>query len=267
MSPSTTESAIASPLRWFRHWRWRGVAGRAPTLFIEPQRVWHAERGAPLPLACENFESWCAQHHGGAVRLVLSGRLTHSFAVDAALPLASDEDLRQYARTQFIHYHGASAGDWATAAWVAGEQRGASALHGIDWTKLQATAQRHDVRLLSAVPWWSVALRAAHRLVPSWPCGRGRGALVLVEGTHLSWLLLQDGLLIGIKARRLPDATASAVAQLVSELSGSDGVIEDHMVIAGCGISDDAKTAALAASHGEVQLSDRPHPAIAWLFE
>lgn len=228
--------------------------------------MWHAERGAPAPIAWEDFSAWCAQHRGQGANVLVSNRLMHSLVADAALPLAAQGDVLAHARAQFIHYHGASAGDWPTAAWMAGPVRGASALHGLDLAALRQQALAHDVRLLSVVPYWSTALRACARVAEDWARRDGRSALGLFEGTHATWMLIVDGAFAAMRTRRLASACSADVSGLVEELALADDVPIGQVVVAGHGIAEDAQAAPLA-TRCRVHLTDRPHPAVAWLFE
>lgn len=153
-----------------RRRRWWPSAAREPvlTLFLQGHAAWAYGPGDEAGRRYASSDAWLVDHAGCKVRLVLSTALTHQLvANDPALPLEDIEALLAWARHQFVHYHGAAAQQWPLSAWLNGEQRGASAVHGIDLDALVRRAGASGVRVRSVQPWWAVALQTATLQAPA----------------------------------------------------------------------------------------------------
>jgi hypothetical protein len=248
---------------WPRRWR---ESGRAHAVFVAPGRVWHAAEGQASAASCEDFVTWCRAHRGSAARVLLSGHLTHSIAVDAELPIATTEETTSYSRTQFVHYYGPPAQQWPLAVWCDNAQRGAAALHGIDLLRLQSDAGEHDVRLLGVSPWWSVALRVATRTIPAWPPYQGRAAFLLIEEHLATWLLLEHGVLCSMRQRRVAAPSASALENLLADWQAADEVDPGFVVVGGFGVQLEAQSVRLGGAR-VAGLLDSPQPGVDWMFE
>ncbi|WP_077034802.1 hypothetical protein [Pelomonas sp. KK5] len=196
------------------------------TLFLSPEGV-HSAEGQVLP-----FADWCAAHPGAAVELIVSARLLHELLIEPGLPLDGEAALAGYAQQQFSHYFGAVAQRWAVAPWrAAGGQRGASALHGLDWPALQQAAAEAGVDLRSARPAWAPLLQ---RVAREEGAGPQTAALAWVEGTLLSWILLQAGEVREVRQLRLAEPTLDALNDTLAELRATS------IVVAGYGLSGTA---------------------------
>lgn len=192
---------------------------------------------------------WCAAHPGQAANLVVSGHLLFSLHVSTALPLADAAALRAYAQQQFRHYHGTPAQAWPLALWPDARQRVACALHGIDLPALRAQADAHGVHLRCMLPAWAVALQSARHQVPT--LARGRCAVVLVEGTLVTWMALHGGAVVGLRERFLDTPTTAALTALLAELNaefGLLGLLEQQPVVLGYGLTDALATRIDAAA-------------------
>lgn len=249
-APATLASgarAGAWPERVLR--RLRRATGRsaAYTLFVQAGGViaWgpvaQAEADASRAHSALHISTaeWCAAHPGQAAALVVSGHLLFSLHVSTALPLTDAAALRAYAQQQFSHYHGGQAQAWPLAVWQDAHQRVACALHGIDLTALRAQAEAHDVRLRCMLPAWAVALQSARHQVPA--LARGRCAVVLVEGTLVTWMALHGGTLVGLRERFLHTPTTAALTALLAELTAEFsllGLLEQQPVVLGYGLND-----------------------------
>jgi hypothetical protein len=144
------------------------------------------------------FEAWCREQPGSAVELVVSARALHELLVEPGLPLAELDAVQAYAQQQFAHYFGAAAQRFAVAPWRAGEAAGASALHALDLSALQAQARAAGVRLAAVRPGWAAwlaALPAATRAAS--------GRVVWHEGDVAVVITLDRGRIVGLQSRRL----------------------------------------------------------------
>ncbi len=217
------------------------------TLFVQAGGVsaWgpaaRAEAGASHAHSTLHMSAaeWCAAHPGQAANVVVSGHLLFSLHVDAALRLADATALRTYAQQQFSHYHGTPAQAWPLAVWPGAHQRVACALHGIDLPALRAHAEAHDVHLRCMLPAWAVALQSARHQVPT--LARARCAVVLVEGTLVTWMALHGGALVGLRERFLDTPTTAALAALLADLTAEFsplGLLEQQPVVLGYGLTD-----------------------------
>ena len=231
---------------------------RPHVLFVQSDGVWfwdarqdderyagRERRAGRRPQRHDTLAAWCETHRGSDVRLILSSRLTHQVVVrDRNLPLFEPADLERYARHQLVHYHGSAAADWPLAVWLAGAQRGASALHGIDMAACRSDAQRCGVRLRNVEPAWAVALRFARRETPALAHAM-RAAVALVEGEQLCWLVLERGALVSLRQRMLAAPDLAALEALIDELRQEDEDVGAVYVI-GHGIdADDVRGATL----------------------
>ena len=198
-----------------------------------------AQAKATEPQAHTTAGEWCAAHRGQAANVVVSGHLLFSLHIDAALPLTDAAALRTYARQQFGHYHGTPAQAWPLALWPDAHQRVACALHGIDLPALRAQAEAHDVHLRCMLPAWALALQSARHQVPA--LAGGRCAVVLVEGTLVTWMALHGGALVGLRERFLDTPTTAALTELLAELNAEFsplGLLEQQPVVVGYGLTD-----------------------------
>lgn len=177
-----------SPPRWWQGRPWRRAAGQS---------------AAAQPHA--SFDAWCQAHPGQACQLLLSGWLLHELLLDPQLPLADDTARLACGRGLLQHYHGEAALQWPLAAWQAAGRHGISALHAMPLVALQASARQAGVALQAVRPWWSQALAMAWQLVPA--LARASSArLLVVDGTLLTQVNLEQGRLQQLQQRRLADA-------------------------------------------------------------
>jgi hypothetical protein len=157
--------------------------------------VWSSNPELPLLLRGDDpldaFRGWCAAHRGARCRLWLGGALTLPLVLDPGLPLADDAAMRDHVRRIFVHVGQAGAAGAAVAGWRSGPRLGAVMLTGVDLAALQLAAREHGVRLVSARPWWSLALVNARRRAPA--VARGRARLLVVEGRSVTAITLQGG--------------------------------------------------------------------------
>ena len=227
----------------------------AHTLFLHSDGVCAWAPTARADLASEvnapirtTLDAWCKSHPGQAADVVVSGRLLFNLHVDARLPLSDSTALRAYAMQQFGHYHGTAAQTWPLALWSEASQRVACALHSLDLPALRAQAKTHDVHLRSMLPAWSLALGAAVREVPD--LCHGRSAVALVEGTLVTWMVLERGALAGLHERHLDAATSDCLVALTHELCVELGPFDALPVVLGYGLGNRMK-------HGVESGSDR----------
>ncbi len=275
MSRSPTEAALRGPSLaggllarfWGRFWgRMSGSVQRPHTVFVEPEGVWSG------PTRHDDLQAWCRAHPGCRTRLVLSGRLTlQVMAPVAGAALDAVPDLSAWARHQFTHYHGSAAEHWPVAAWT-GEGHGvggATALHGIDLPAQKAMAQAHGVSLVSAQPWWAVALRAVSQVRPDFAT-HASAVLALVEREGLTWLWCRGGSVADVQQRRLdtgalnvePHALAELLAALCVEVPA--GTV--HCVLGyGCSGVDAVFNAKTAPAWTLLSALGSPSPPWAWV--
>jgi hypothetical protein len=189
--------------------RRRGAA--SGILFVQPDAVWviHPD---DRPARCHpGVDEALAALPGGAVRVVLSGRLTHQLLVhDAAHALPDEDAVAGWARHQFTHYHGAVAQGWSLALWRQGAQRGACALVGLDLPVLEAAARRRGVPLLAVQPWWAVALHALGREAATLALAAD-AEVWLIEGVHATRLRSASGQVVAIEQHWLEGAQGHAL--------------------------------------------------------
>ena len=227
MSPSTVDVA---PRRGLAPWAALRRSTRRHALFVAPGGFTPWAGGDTMPL--DALPGWCHAQAGADLRVVLSGLLTHTLLADAALPLAGDDALREHARLQFAHYHGAAALHWPLAPWRWGARRGVVALHGLDLLVFAG------VRLRSVEPYWSVVLRRA--------CGDVRPELrqqdvayLVVEGAAVTVIDCHDGAIRSIAQRRLDEATPAALAAFMDARRG-ESELAPMMVACGHGLAGTA---------------------------
>ena len=153
---------------------------------------------------------------GTALDVVVSACLLHELVCEPGLPLAGDAALHAYARQQFAHYFGAVAQRWPLATWTAGDQRGASALHGLDWAALSATAEAGGVRLTRVRPAWAAALHTLAAKEPVWRTAP-QATLAWVEGVVLT--LVQPNAGVTVRQQRLAAPTQAALDEALAGLA------------------------------------------------
>jgi hypothetical protein len=185
----------------------------------------------------EHFEAWCTTNEGCDARLFVSGHLAHSLLIDPALNIVDDEAIRTYARQQFTHYHGAPARQWPLAVWADGPQSCACALHALDLDELRASAARHNVRLRSLAPLWSAGLGSLSIHVPALT-DAGMRAFALVEGSLVTWLVVDAGRLHAIQQRFLDAPRVDALSTLIGQLVAEGHLLADLPVVIGWGLND-----------------------------
>lgn len=216
---------------------WAGARGRVPrhVVYLHAQGVasWLSGGGPSTPF--DTFAAWCAAHPGADVHLRVSGQAIHSLVVDAALPFDDADAVRRYAQQQFTHYHGPQAAAWPLAVWSDGTQRGASGLHGVDLEGLRGAARVHDVRLRSLTPAWSAGLAMLAARRPEF-VGAGRQALLLVEGSGATWVVVEGGAVVALRQRYLDAPRVDAVVQLLAALVRESEPLASLPIVAGWGI-------------------------------
>lgn len=240
MSPWMLEAGRA-----VRAWRPSSRPGAA-TLFVQPGRVWQLHSAVPAT-EFDSVPAWCHQHPGTSLRVLVSGHLTHQLcANDPTLPLHSEEDVQAWARHQWQHYHGSVAEQWPMVAWCRGDERGASALHGLDLAALRQAAQAHRVSLLAVDPWWTAALRRVSIVRPAWGQGK-RATLWLVEGALCTAVQVAEGRVLDLRTRYLEAANAEALAERLLGLGDDDSLLPGDLLM-GYGIDGEARLPAVMHS-------------------
>jgi hypothetical protein len=209
------------------------LRGECHTLFVQSDRVWSwGVGGSAAAASYASVQDWCDSQPGARARLILSGQLTRQLsAAGIELPLNDPSVLASWARHQLSHYHGESAQAWPMAPWLDGRQRGVCALHAADLASWQAHARLRGVGLVSARPWWSVALRAVSAAHPDWGSSPDLG-LAVVEGRQLTWVACSQGLVTEVRQRWMDSATHTALAAMVAELADT---LPQGSAIAVCG--------------------------------
>ena len=195
----------------------------------------------------ENFEAWCRVNPNSEARLFVSGHLLHSLVVDPALRLRDEDAVRQYARQQFVHYHGTPARQWPLAVWSTAAYSGACAAHSVDLAALRATAASHDVHLHSIAPAWSAGLASLTRQVPSL-AGPGPSAVALVEGSLVTWLTASAGTITSMQQRYLDAPRTGLLTELLDRLVEETGPFAHPATVVGWGLEDGAIPPALRAN-------------------
>ena len=185
------------------------------------QRI-QARLARPQPLfldanSAAGLAAWCAGHGGESVDLIVSAHLLHELVCEPGLPLADEAALQAYARQLFGHYFGALAQRWPLATWRVAEQRGASALHGLDWAALAAAAQAAQVDLRRVRPAWGPVLQKLAADEPTW-LREPSAALAWVEGQVLTWVALREGQVRALRQLRLLEPTQAALGAALAEL-------------------------------------------------
>jgi hypothetical protein len=146
----------------------------------------------------DEFATWCSEHPGTAVELVVSARALHELVTEPGLPLADLDAVQAYAQQQFAHYFGAAAQRFAVAPWQKGDMRGASALHGLDLAALQVQAHAARVRIAAVRPAWAVWLASMPAASRS-----ASGRAVWHEGDVAVVIQLDRGRVTGLQSRRV----------------------------------------------------------------
>ena len=178
----------------------------------------------PLFLDADGAARLSALPGGTAVDVIVSARLLHELVCEPGLPLHDEPARQAYARQMFGHYFGAAAQRWPLATWVAVNQQGASALHGLDWPALAQAAAAADVHLRRVQPAWAPLLKRLMVDEPDWARAPA-AALAWVEGQVLTWLVLQDGQVQALRQLRLPTATQAALGEALVELRSAESVL------------------------------------------
>ena len=233
----------------------RRARGRLPlhTLYLQPQGVlaWNTVDTRPAGVgttsAFDNFDAWCRVNPNSEARLFVSGHLLHSLVADPALRLRDEDAVRNYARQQFVHYHGTHARQWPMAVWSSASYSGACAAHSIDLDALRATAASHDVHLHSIAPAWSAGLASLTRQVPSL-AGPGPSAVALVEGSLVTWLTASAGTITSMQQRYLDAPRTGLLTELLDRLVEETGPFAHPATVVGWGLEDGAIPPALRAN-------------------
>jgi len=221
-------------------------------LFLLPEGVLAASRIQPP----QPFSDWCDGHAGEATEIIVSTRLTHELVCEPGLPLHDEAALQAYARQLFGHYYGAAAQRWPLATWATAEQRGATALHGLDWPALRQSAAAVDIELRRVRPAWAPLVQRLAVEEPDW-LRAPQAALAWVEGGLLSWLQLRDGQLQGLRQLRLAEPTQAALGETLAELRSAESVL-----VAGYGL--DAVTTPVWPGVRVITPLDAPQPELTW---
>lgn len=187
---------------------------------------------------------------GTALDVVVSARLLHELVCEPGLPLADDAALQAYARQQFAHYFGAAAQRWPLATWTFNEQRGASALHGLDWAALSAAAETGGVHLKRVRPAWAAAL---HTLAAEEPVWRHAplATLAWVEGLTLTLVQPNAGT---VRQQRLAAPTQAALDEALT------GVPRADLKVLSLGLDGHSATPDLALFAAAQPVAEWPQP-------
>ena len=178
----------------------------------------------PLFLDGDGAAKFAALPSGTAVDVIVSARLLHELVCEPGLPLDSEPALQAYARQLFGHYFGAPAQRWSLATWQAADQKGATALHGLDWPALAQAADAAAVHVRRVQPAWAPLLQRLAVEEPDW-LRAPTAALAWVEGQILTWLVLEGGQLRRLRQLRLPTATQVALGEALAELREGASVL------------------------------------------
>lgn len=184
-----------------------------------------------------DFAAWCAANEGAEATLRVSGHLIHNLIVDPVMALADEDAVRRYARQQFAYYHGPQADEWPLASWLDRSGSGACALHALDLTALRAAAARHDVRLRGVAPAWSAGLASLSAANPSLAAA-GRRALAVVEGTMLTWLVIENGRMTALQQRFLDAPRVPTLADLLVRLVAETPALAEEPFVVGWALED-----------------------------
>ena len=233
----------------------RRARGRLPlhTLYLQPQGVlaWNTVDARPADIgttaAFDNFDAWCRVNPNSEARLFVSSHLLHSLVADPALRLRDEDAVRNYARQQFVHYHGTHARQWPMAVWSSGSYSGACAAHSIDLDALLATAASHDVHLHSIAPAWSAGLTSLTRQVPSL-ARPDPSAVALVEGSLVTWMIASAGTITSMQQRYLDAPRTGLLTELLDRLVEETGPFAHPATVVGWGLEDGPVHPALCAN-------------------
>ncbi len=234
------------------HTLYWGPNGNLSWPFADADATSPSIAGHPSPAtACADFESWCAAHPDSEVRIFVSGHLLHSLVVDPTMQLADDAAVSAYAQQQFGHYHGVAARQWPLAVWShqnkTQRQSGACALHGVDMSALQNAARGHGVRVRSVSPVWSAGLSSVTSRWSEVALKNSVHAVALIEGSLLTWMLLQSGMVMALEQRYLDAPNWPAALRLVAQLSAESGPLATPAAVVAWGLP--ARTDATEARH------------------
>jgi len=190
------------------------------------QQRFRAKLATPQPLFLDanGAAQFAALPGGTAVDVIVSARLLHELVCEPGLPLDNEPARQAYARQMFGHYFGAAAQRWPLATWVAADQQGATALHGLDWPALAQAAAAANVQVRRVQPAWAPLLQRLMVAEPDWARAPA-AALAWVEGQVLTWLVLQDGQVQRLRQLRLSTATQAALGEVLAELRTDESVL------------------------------------------
>ncbi len=241
---------LANRVRAWSGWCWSWLRPSA-VVYLGPQ--------GPL----QTFERWCQAHPGVAVRLVLSGHLTHqtvhrapqhTIAKPGFWVNTADARSQRAAHAWAFHY-GDAARHWPLATWHVAEWEGSCALHGLDLAALRHSASQHGVRLVCAMPLWAALLSWMDAREPNWcrslaPSPRSidvggteasaQGAsgasavLAIVEGALLTWVGCDPQGVCAVLQRRLAQPSVAALDEKLTEM----GHPQQGICVVGFGLED-----------------------------
>ena len=187
--------------------RWLSKAAARLRTLLQPAVVFVG--GASVDEARAQFEAWAREHAGSVCEIGLGGAWVHTCVVPAEVAEATqsdDEAWLDYARLQFEHYFGISAG--LGGAWTLAASRDARAalvcaVSSELLAVLRAVASAHHVSVRRVAPWWARGAQAALReeLQSGWQ-GDASGATArvaaAVEPGRTTLVVAQDGRIVRV---------------------------------------------------------------------
>jgi hypothetical protein len=157
--------------------------------------------GSNNDAAVPAFAAWCAEHEGAVCELALSSAMMLTSVMPEGL---ADADARQHTVSQWAHYNDINPGEFGQH-WHLRELRLSS--FGVLCAaprplieSLQATAQRHGVRLRWAGPWWA-------RGVQTWLSTMAPVQNELGDESR-ELVLVEQGVLTHVQARQVASGPA-----------------------------------------------------------
>lgn len=182
--------------------RWLSKAAARLRTLLQPAAVYVG--GASVDEARAQFEAWAAQHAGSACELGLGGAWVHTCVVPAEVAEASgadDEAWLDYARLQFEHYFGISAGPGG--AWTLAASRDARAalvcaVSSELLAALRAVAAAHHVNVRRVAPWWARGVQAALREGLREEMSGASRVAAAVEPGRTTLVVAQDGHIVRV---------------------------------------------------------------------